>query len=230
MPATEDFLVRKSTCTLISLISRIKSTRLIATLNSLLQKWRLKDMKNTSLFSLRTVSPLDQGQMPIRPETYSDRHPTLTQEEKALMEQYAASPASFMTGGRARNVLHTLKRFETPFMDIVQLTSPMDTTVTAARRYLFTWMARTEYAFWAWPKEIWVEVIQNAPGKNHPSGTRFWMLLSAYLFCDMLYVGPSTAYWPMAEAVFGRGFAQGEVNKLRAQLLAAGYTGDQIKE
>ncbi len=186
-------------------------------------------MENTSL-SLQTDSFINQWQMPIHPETYLDRHPDLTQEEKALMEQYAVSPSSFMTGGRARNVLHSLKRFELPFMDIVQLTSPMDTTVTAARRYLFTWMARTECAFWAWPKNTWVEVIQNAPGKRHPSGTRFWMLLSAYLFCDMLYVGPSTAYWPMAETVFGRDLAQGEVNKLRAQLLAVGYAGDQIEE
>jgi len=168
--------------------------------------------------------------MPISPEGYSGRHPHLTEEEKALMQQYAAAPASFMTGGRARNVLHRLERFEAPFMDIVRLTSPMDTTVTAARRYLFTWMVQTEYAFWAWPKEVWVEAIQNAPGAKHASGTRFWMLLLAYLFCDILYVGAATAYWPMAETIFGRELAEAEVNKIRTQLTSIGYAGDQRKE
>ena len=90
--------------------------------------------------SLPTNGPISRWQMPIHPERYRDRHPNLTEEEKALMQQYATAPASFMTGGRARNVLHRLERFEAPFLDIVRLTSPMDTTVTAARRYLFSWM------------------------------------------------------------------------------------------
>jgi integrase len=186
-------------------------------------------MGNTDL-ALSTAGLPKLRPLPIHPDKYPDRHSQLTAEEKELMQQYATAPASFMTGGRARNLLHRLQRFEAPFMDVVGLTSPMDTTVTAARRYLFTWMVRTECAFWAWPKAIWVEVIESAPGKGHPSGTRFWMLLSAYLFCNILYVGPSTAYWSMAETVLGRDLVYLEVNKLRTQLLAIGYAGDQIKE
>ena len=165
--------------------------------------------------------------MPIHPERYRDRHSHLTEEEKELMRQYATAPASFMTGGRARNVLHRLERFEVPFLDIVRLTSPMDTTVTAARRYLFTWMVQKEQAFWAWPQDVWVEVIQHAPGAKHTSGTRFWMLLLAYLFCDVLYIGASTVYGTMAELLFGKSVVAAEVNKVRAPLVEAGYAADQ---
>jgi hypothetical protein len=84
--------------------------------------------------------------MPIQPETYLDRRPQLTDEEKALMEQYATAPVGFMTGGRARNVLAQLARFEAPFLDTAGLTPHMDTTLAAARRHLFTFMARTGMA------------------------------------------------------------------------------------
>ena len=64
---------------------------------------------------MRNANPASPGaesasrwQMPIHPQTYRDRRPQLTDEEKALMEQYATAPAGFMTGGRARNVLHQL--------------------------------------------------------------------------------------------------------------------------
>src|SRR6266568_1543994 len=57
---------------------------------------------------------------------------------------------------------------------------------------------------WAWPKEIWIEVIQTALGRTHTSGTRFWMLLLAYLFCDMFYTAAATVYGAMAEVIFGR--------------------------
>jgi len=165
--------------------------------------------------------------MPIHPQTYLDRRPHLTDEEKALMEQYATAPAGFMTGGRARNVLHQLARFEAPFLDTAGLTPHMDTTLAAARRHLFTSMARTGLAFWAWPQEIWVEVIQTAPGRTQTSGTRFWMLLLAYLFCDMLYIGASTVYGAMAEVIFGQSVVETEVNTVRTPLVEAGYAADQ---
>ncbi len=183
-------------------------------------------MRNTNL-SLQTDAPLSRWQIPIHPEMYRDRHPNLTEEEKELMQQYATAPAFFMTGGRARNVLHRLERFEAPFLDIVRLTSPMDTTVTAARRYLFTWMVQKEQAFWAWPKDVWVEVIQNAPGVKHTSGTRFWMLLLAYLFCDVLYIGACTVYGTIAELIFGKSVVATEVDKVRTPLVEAGYAADQ---
>lgn len=183
-------------------------------------------MRNTdpalSQASLPKLWPL-----PIHPDKYPDRRPLLTAEEKNLMQQYATASASFMTGGRARNLLHHLQRFEAPFMDIVRLTSPIDTTVTAARRYLFTWMSQQERAFWAWPQEVWVKVIQQAPGAKHTSGTRFWMLLLAYLFCDVLYIGASTVYGTMAELIFGKSVVEAEVNKVRTPLVEAGYAADQ---
>jgi hypothetical protein len=90
---------------------------------------------------------------PVLPATYPDRHTRLTDAEKTLMEQYATAPAEFRTGGRARNVLHQLTRFDTPFMDIVKLTSPMDTTVVAARRHLFSY---SDKAWWRlrWTKSV----------------------------------------------------------------------------
>ena len=183
---------------------------------------------------MRNASPASPGaesasrwQMPIHPQTYRDRRPQLTDEEKALMEQYATAPAGFMTGGRARNVLHQLARFEAPFLETTGLTPHMDTTLAAARRHLFSSMARTGLAFWAWPQEIWVEVIQTAPGRTHTSGTRFWMLLLAYLFCDMLYIGASTVYGAMAEVIFGQSVVETEVNKVRTPLVEAGYAADQ---
>ena len=103
----------------------------------------------------------------------------------------------------------------------------MDTTIAAARRHLFTFMARTGVAFWAWPKATWVEVIQAAPGRTHTSGTRFWMLFLAYFFGDMLYIGASTVYGAMAEIIFGRSVVEAEVNKVRMPLVVAGYAADQ---
>ena len=85
------------------------------------------------------------------------------------MEQYATAIAGFMTGGRARNVLNQLARFDTPFLDTVRLAPHTDTAVAAGRRYLFRYMAQTGLAFWAWPKAIWVEVIEAAPGRTHAS-------------------------------------------------------------
>lgn len=165
--------------------------------------------------------------MPISPNMYPDRRSPLMDEEKRLMEQYATAPAGFMTGGRARNVLKQLARFDTPFLDTVRLTPHTDTAVAAGRRHLFTHMARTGLAFWTWPQEIWSEVIQSAAAKTHPSGTRFWMLILAYLFCDVLYVGASTVYGPMAEVVFGQAVVETEVNKVRTPLVEAGYAADQ---
>jgi len=183
-------------------------------------------MKNASPARQVAVSPA-RWQMPIHPQTYRDRRPSLSDEEKALMEHYATAPAGFMTGGRARNVLAQLARFEAPFLDTAGLTSHMDTTLAAARRHLFTFMARTGMAFWAWPKEIWVEVIQTASGRTHTSGTRFWMLLLAYFFSDMLYIGASTVYGAMAAIIFGHSVVEAEVNKVRTPLVEAGYAADQ---
>lgn len=165
--------------------------------------------------------------MPIAAQTYPDRRPHLTSQEKELMEQYATARTGFMTGGRARNVLNQLARFDTPFLDTVRLRPHTDTAVAAGRRHLFGYMAQTGLAFWAWPKAVWVEAIEAASGRTHASGTRFWMLLLAYLFCDVLYVGTSTVYWPMAETIFGRTLAEAEVSKVRSHLVAAGYAGDQ---
>ena len=79
----------------------------------------------------------------------------------------------------------------------------------------------------AWPQESWVEVIQTAPGRTHTSGTRFWMLLLAYLFCDMLYIGASTVYGAMAEVIFGQSVVETQVNTVRTPLVEAGYAADQ---
>jgi hypothetical protein len=95
----------------------------------------------------QVASSASQWPLPIHPQTYPDRRPHLTEEEKVLMEQYATAPPGYMTAGRARNVLRQLGRFEVPFLDTVSLTPHMDTTLAAARRHLFSAMTRTGLAF-----------------------------------------------------------------------------------
>ncbi len=53
------------------------------------------------------------------------------------------------------------------------------------------------------------------------------MLLLAYLFCDVLYVGAFTAYGAMAEVIFGQSMVATEVDKVRTPLVEAGYAADQ---
>jgi hypothetical protein len=135
------------------------------------------------------------------------------------------SPATYMTGSRARNVLHKLERFNRPFLDTVKLTPHNRQTVTAGRRHLFTHMVRTGTAFWAWSKQVWIEVIEAAPVGTKSSGTRFWMINLAYLFCDFLYVGASTTYGLMASTLFGSALVEAEIEKLRAPVADIGYWG-----
>jgi integrase len=113
----------------------------------------------------------------------------------------------------------------------VKLAPHTDTTVAAGRRHLFKYMAQTGGAFWAWSKETWIELIQAAPvGASKASGTRFWMINLAYLFCDFLYVGASTPYGLMAETIFGQTIVDTEVDKLRAPLVAVGYARDDKEQ
>jgi len=181
-------------------------------------------MMTTSAAAHQTVVPSRVWQMPIEPETYPDRNPLLTDDEKALMEQYVSAPVRTLAGHRAKELLSKLKRFDARFLDVVRLTSHYKVAIANGRRHLFTHMLQTGRAFWVWPKEVWIEVIQNAPISQKAGGTRFWMILLAYLFCDFLYVGPSISYASMATAIFGKELLMAEVEKLRAPLVAVGYS------
>jgi integrase len=178
-----------------------------------------------SNISPQTQPPLSVWQMPIVPSSYPDCAPLLSDEEKMLMEQYVTSPATYMTGSRARNVLHKLERFNRPFLDTVKLTPHNRQTVTTGRRHLFTHMVRTGTAFWTWSKRVWIEVIEAAPVGTKSSGTRFWMINLAYLFCNFLYVGASTTYGLMASTLFGSSLVEAEIEKLRAPVADIGYWG-----
>ena len=161
-------------------------------------------------------------QMPIVPQAYPDRDPRLTHEEKTLMEQYVSAAGRTMTGVRAKRIINRLARFEQPYVDTVRLISQAK-GICVGRRHLFTYMARTGLAFWAWPKETWVEVIRTIPKKQEPQGVRLWMMLLAYLFGNVLYVGASTAYGFMANIIFGKARVDEEVDKLCAPLIGIGY-------
>lgn len=161
-------------------------------------------------------------QMPIVPETYPDRHPRLTDEEKLLMEQYVSAAGKTMSGGRAKRIFDHLTRFEQPYIDTVRLISQTK-GICIGRRHLYTFMIRTGLAFWAWSQETWVEVIQTVPKKHEPQGVRLWMMLLAYLFSNVLYVGASTAYGFMANIIFGKAEVEAEVGKLCAPLIGMGY-------
>jgi len=164
--------------------------------------------------------------MPIFPKHYPDRRAKLSDEEKALMEEYVTAPVTSMTGLRAKNLCDKLARFDKPFLDTVRLNAEFGRSIATGRRHIFTYMAHTGLAFWAWSNETWIEVIQTAPVAKHATGTRFWMINLAYLFCDFLYVGASTTYGLMADTIFGKTVVDAEVNKLHAPLVALGYSKD----
>src|SRR5260370_4383279 len=138
--------------------------------------------------------------MPIVPETYPGRNPRLTRKEKTLMKQYIEA-AGTLSGLHAKHFIDQLARFEQPYVDTVRLISNAK-DISPGRRHLFTYMVRTGLAFWAWPKETWVEVIQTAPRQARPQGVRLWMLLLAYLFGNFLYVGALTSFVLMAVSIF----------------------------
>lgn len=164
--------------------------------------------------------------MPVRPEQYPDRSPVLTDKEKALMNEYILAPGRSMSGIRAKRLLDQLARFDKLYLDTVKLSIHCTAAVSVGRRHLFQWMIQTEKAFWAWPHETWIEVIHAAPIRKQATGTRFWMLNLAYLVCDFLYVGASTTYGQMADAIFGLATVDAEVDKLHTQLITLGYSSN----
>jgi hypothetical protein len=112
----------------------------------------------------------------------------------------------------------------------MKLISHTTQQLAVTRRYLFSCMATTSTAFWAWPQETWIEFIQAAPEKQGPSGRRFLLVLLAYLFCDFLYIGPTTPYTPLANIIFGKAVIDAEIEKVHAPLVAAGFeTGYQSR-
>lgn len=162
-------------------------------------------------------------QMPIPVLSYLDRHPQLSEAEKNLMLKYATAPEGTMSGGRTKKLTDQLARFEIPFRATMKLVPHSSRQLAANRRYLFSCMARTDTAFWAWPQETWIECIQAAPQKHGAFGTRFLLLLLAYLFCDFLYIGSMTPYAPLANTVFGKATVDAEIEKVHAPLVAAGF-------
>ena len=88
-------------------------------------------------------------QMLICPESYPDRHPALTEEEKVLIQRYLTASGSSLAYW-TKNWLKQLARFERPFLDTVRLTTDTDRSLVAGRRHLFSYMLQTGKAFWAW--------------------------------------------------------------------------------
>src|SRR5215469_12340987 len=109
-------------------------------------KWRQKPMMNPSTAARQPDLLTTSWQMPIVPETYPDRHPRLTDEEKILMEQYVNASGKTMTGGRAKRIFDQLAWFEQPYVDTVRLISQTK-GICIGRRHLYTFMIRTGLAF-----------------------------------------------------------------------------------
>ncbi len=162
--------------------------------------------------------------MPILLENYSHTDPQVTDEEAALMDFYATE-ANHVTGGLSGALLLKLARFDQPFRDALRLHTKYDMVTARSRRHLFRYMAQTRTAFWAWSPQIWSEVIQTTTGGSHRNeGMRFGMLTLAYLFSGFLFTGEGTPYIEMADAIFGEDRISVEANKLRAPLVALGYS------
>ncbi len=97
---------------------------------------------NTAASSLPAVLP---WRMPIVLETYAERSPRLTAQEKALMDRYVTTPIGALSR-IATNLLAQLQRFDRPFLETVRLTNHTNQKVTPARRLLFQRMMQTELA------------------------------------------------------------------------------------
>jgi integrase len=178
---------------------------------------------NTAASSLPAVL---LWRMPIGLENYPDRSPTLTVQEKALMDRYVTTPIGALSRN-STSLLAQLQRFDRPFLETVRLTNHTNQKVTPARRLLFQHMMQTGLAFWAWPKDVWIEVIETYPSGHTAGGIRFWMLNLAYLFGGFLHVAASTNYNLMADAIFGKDLVDAQVKTLYAPLLQAGYSTEK---
>jgi integrase len=164
--------------------------------------------------------------MPVVLENYPDHSPMLTSEEKKLMERYILTPIGALSNV-STSLLTQLERFNQPFLDTVRLTNHTRQKVAPARRLLFEHMMQTGMAFWAWPKDIWIEVIEAYPSGHTGGGIRFWMLNLAYLFGGFLHVAASTNYNLMADAIFGKTLVDAQVDTLFAPLRESGYSNEK---
>jgi integrase len=180
-------------------------------------------MKKANIASQEEREQVSPWQMPISALSYPDRHPRLSEEEKCLMQKYATAPEGTMSGGRVKKLTDQLARFEIPFREAMKLIAHTTQQLAVTRRYLFSCMATTSTVFWAWPQETWIEFIQAAPEKQGPSGRRFVLVLLAYVFCDFLYIGPTTPYTPLANIIFGKAVIDVEMEKVHAPLATAGF-------
>jgi hypothetical protein len=165
-------------------------------------------------------------QMPVVLANYRDHSSMLTAEEKELMERYIVTPTGALCNV-STSLLTQLERFNQPFLDTVRLTNQTRQKVAPARRLLFEHMMQTGMAFWAWPKDTWVEVIETYPSGHTGGGIRFWMLNLAYLFGGFLHVAASTNYHLMADAIFGKTLVDAQVDTLFVPLLQAGYSTEK---
>lgn len=165
-------------------------------------------------------------QMPIALENYFDRNPVLTAEEKELMSRYLTTPSGTLSN-ISTSLLAPLKRFDQPFLDTVRLTNHTRTGIAPARRHLFRYMLQTSRAFWAWPQDVWIEMIEAYPSGHTGKGIRFWMLNLAYLFGGFLHVAASSNYNLMINAIFGQKLIDAQVDLLFEPLLQAGYSTEK---
>src|SRR5260370_3346527 len=174
-------------------------------------------MMNASSASQSRPFP-QEWHMPIIPESYPDRRPKITNEEKRLMKQYVSAAGKTMTGGRAKRIFDQLARFEQPYVDTVRLIA-RTRNLSIGRLHLFTFMIQSELQFRSWPEEIWIEVIQTTPKKAQPQGVRLWMTLLAYFFGGFLYVGDSTSNRFIADIIFGKTRIDADIGNLYPPLL-----------
>lgn len=123
---------------------------------------------NTASSSLPSVLA---WRMPIMLANYPDRSPTLTVQEKALMDRYITTPIGALSR-ISTSLLAQLKRFDQPFLETVRLTNHTNQKVTPARRLLFQQMMQTGLAFWTWPKDVWIEVIETYPSGHIAGGIK----------------------------------------------------------
>jgi integrase len=169
--------------------------------------------------------------MPIIPESYPDRDPLLTEEEKALMSSYVERAGYGLPGPQIKVLLSKLSRFDQPYLDTVKLSRDTIVEVAPARRLLFRFMVQTGVAFWAWPEETWTEVIGAFSSKDRSyAGVKFVLINLAYLFCRVLPVSALTTYVLMARVIFGKALVDTQTERLCTPLRNAGYASDSKNE
>ena len=174
-------------------------------------------------------APAVSWSWPITPAAY-DRAPTLSESERAELERIFRQP-----GGQIRPASrHVLERLVCPLEEALGVLQTRHVVSLAAIRILCIEMHQRQTTFWAWTREIWLDILcpnvrlfsqrYGCTYMNHPA--RAYLPLVVYLLDAIVDV------WPLIERIelhtqarklFGKAAIEQAVVRLRTVLQSWGY-------